>query len=66
MNNLYYVFSKEKAIKLRKMGFSIKVRKPNYKFPEYDMYGFEVTEKFKTAFKQVTGCDIKVMVNDEK
>ena len=55
-NKLYYVFSKAKAIKLREMGFNIVVRKPNYQYPEYDMYGFENTSAFKKAFEEVTGC----------
>lgn len=53
---LYYVFSKAKAIKLREMGFRIIVRKPNYQFPEFDMYGFEYTPDFRKAFEEVTGC----------
>ena len=53
---LYYVFSKAKAITLREMGFQIKERKPNYQFPEFDMYGFEDTQDFRKAFEEVTGC----------
>lgn len=56
MNKLYYVFSKAKAIKLREKGFKIVVRKPNYQYPEYDMYGFENTLAFRKAFEEVTGC----------
>ena len=55
-NKLYYIFSKEKAIKLREKGFRIIVRKPNYQYPEYDMYGFENTPDFQKAFEEVTGC----------
>lgn len=53
---LYYVFSKAKAIKLREKGFDIVVRKPNYQYPEYDMYGFEDTPAFRKTFEEVTGC----------
>lgn len=53
---LYYVFSKSKAIKLREKGFDIAIRKPNYQYPEYDMYGFEDTPDFRKAFEEVTGC----------
>lgn len=53
---LYYVFSKAKAIKLREKGFSIVIRKPNYQYPEYDMYGFADTPEFRNAFEEVTGC----------
>ena len=55
-NKLYYVFSKTKAIKLREMGFEIKNRRPNYHYPEFDMYGFEDTPAFRKAFEEVTGC----------
>ena len=55
-DKLYYVFSKDKAIKLREKGFKIVVRKPNYQYPEFDMYGFENTPDFKKAFEEVTGC----------
>ena len=55
-NKLYYVFSKAKAIKLREMGFRIEKRKPNFQYPEYDMYGFEDTPDFRKAFEEVTGC----------
>ena len=55
-NKLYYVFSKAKAIKLRELGFKIVERKPNYQYPEFDMYGFENTPDFKKAFEEVTGC----------
>lgn len=55
-NKLYYVFSKSKAIKLRERGFKIVVRKPNYQYPEYDMYGFEDTPAFREVFEEVTGC----------
>lgn len=55
-NKLCYVFSKEKAIKLRERGFRIKERKPNFQFPEFDMYGFEDTPDFRIAFREVTGC----------
>lgn len=54
-----YVYSKQKAIRLRKMGFPIIVRKPNHQFPEYDMYGFEATEEFLRAFENITGCKKK-------
>ena len=53
---IYYVFSKTKAIKLREMGFDITVRKPNYQYPEFDMYGFEDTPAFRESFEKVTGC----------
>ena len=55
-DKLYYVFSKAKAIKLREMGFKIIERKPNYQFPEFDMYGFEYTPEFQKAFEEITGC----------
>ena len=55
-DKLYYVFSKDKAIKLRENGFKIVVRKPNYQYPEFDMYGFENTPDFKKAFEEITGC----------
>lgn len=54
--NLYYVFSKSKAIKLREMGLKIIERRPNFQYPEYDMYGFEDTPCFRKAFEEVTGC----------
>lgn len=53
---LCYVFSKNKAIKLREMGFRIVKRRPNFQYPEYDMYGFEDTPDFRKAFEEVTGC----------
>ena len=55
-NKLCYVFSKAKAIKLREMGFRIVNRKPNFQYPEFDMYGFEDTPYFRKAFEEVTGC----------
>lgn len=55
-SKLYYVFSKSKAIKLREKGFDIVVRKPNYQYPEFDMYGFEDTTAFRKSFEEVTGC----------
>ena len=55
-NKLCYVFSKAKAIKLREMGFRIEKRRPNFQYPEYDMYGFEDTPDFRKAFEEVTGC----------
>lgn len=55
-NELCYVFSKNKAIKLRELGFKIVERKPNFQYPEYDMYGFENTPDFRKAFEEVTGC----------
>lgn len=55
-NKLWYVFSKAKATKLREMGFRIVERKPSYKFPEFDMYGFENTSEFQKAFKEVLTC----------
>ena len=53
---LCYVFSKGKAIKLRELGFRIVKRRPNFQYPEYDMYGFEDTPDFRKAFEEVTGC----------
>ena len=53
---LCYVFSKAKAIKLRELGFRIVSRRPNFQYPEYDMYGFEDTPYFRKAFEEVTGC----------
>lgn len=53
---LCYVFSKAKAIKLREKGFRIVKRRPNFQYPEYDMYGFEDTPDFRKAFEEVTGC----------
>ena len=55
-NKLCYVFSKAKAIRLREMGFRIEKRRPNFQYPEYDMYGFEDTPDFRKAFEEVTGC----------
>lgn len=55
-NKLYYVFSKAKAIKLRELGYRIVERKPNFQYPELDMYGFENTPDFRKAFEEVTGC----------
>ena len=55
-NKLCYVFSKSKAIKLREMGFRIEKRRPNFQYPEFDMYGFEDTPAFRKAFEEVTGC----------
>ena len=53
---LCYVFSKAKAIKLRELGFRIVKRRPNFMYPEFDMYGFENTPDFRKAFEEVTGC----------
>lgn len=53
---LCYVFSKAKAIELREKGFRIVKRRPNFQFPELDMYGFENTPDFRKAFEEVTGC----------
>ena len=53
---LCYVFSKAKAIELRELGFRIVKRRPNFKYPEFDMYGFEDTPGFRKAFEAVTGC----------
>ena len=53
---LCYVFSKAKAIELREKGFDIVKRRPNFKYPEYDIYGFENTPDFRKAFEEVTGC----------
>ena len=56
VDKLYYVFSKAKAIKLRELGFRIIERRPNYQFPEFDMYGFENTPDFQKVFAEITGC----------
>ena len=56
VDKLCYVFSKAKAIKLRELGFRIVKRRPNFKYPEFDMYGFENTPEFRKAFEEVTGC----------
>ena len=55
-NKICYVYSKAKAIILREKGFKIVSKKPNYKFPEFDMYGFENSPEFQKAFEEVTGC----------
>lgn len=53
-NNVYKVFSKSIAIKLRKKGFKIIKTEPNYKKPEFDVYFFADTPEFRKAFNEIT------------
>lgn len=52
-NNVYKVFSKSIAIKLRKKGFKIIKTEPNYKKPEFDVYFFRDTPEFRKAFNEI-------------
>ena len=65
-NKLVYVYSQSKAIKLREMGFRIVEQRPNYKYPKYDMYGFENTPAFQKAFSDVTGCKYIIYTGDKE
>lgn len=52
-NNIYKIFSRSIAIKLRKKGFKIIKTEPNYKKPEFDVYFFEDTSDFRNALNEI-------------
>lgn len=50
---LYPVFKKTNAMKLRDMGFEIRDASTNRRNPNYVIYYFEKTDKFVQAFNKI-------------
>ena len=48
------VYTKKIAYELRKLGFKILRVEPNPHKPEFDIYIFESTEDFESAFRKIT------------
>ena len=53
MKQLYPIFKKETAMKLRDMGFPIFDASTNRRNPNYVIYYFEKTDKFVQAFNKI-------------
>jgi hypothetical protein len=51
--NVYKIFKKSIAIKLRKKGFKVIKTEPNYKKPEFDVYFFEDTSEFRKVLNEI-------------
>lgn len=49
------IFSKKLALELRKRGCRIVSTEPNNYKPEFNVYIFEETEKFKKEFSEIAG-----------
>ena len=50
---LYPIFKKENAMKLKEMGFPIEDASTNKRNPNYVIYYFEQTDKFIKAFNEI-------------
>ena len=53
MKQLYPIFKKENAMKLKEMGFPIEDASTNKRNPNYVIYYFEQTDKFIKAFNEI-------------
>ena len=53
MKQLYPIFKRDNAIKLRNMGFPIFDASTNKRNPNYVIYYFEKTDKFLKAFDKL-------------
>ena len=51
--NLYPIFKRDNAMKLRDMGFEIRDASTNRRNPNYVIYYFEKTDKFVQAFNKI-------------
>ena len=49
------IFTKPLAYALRKLGYRIIKVEPNYNFPQYDVYTFEVSGNFIADFTTLSG-----------
>lgn len=52
-NNIQKIFTKKLALELRKRGFKIIGTEPNFKYPQFDVYLFEDTEKLRMAINDI-------------
>lgn len=50
------IFTKPLAFALRKLGYRIIKVEPNYKFPQYDVYTFEVSGNFYADFTRLSAA----------
>ena len=50
---LYPIFKRDNAMKLRNMGFPIFDASPNRRNPNYVIYYFEKTDEFVQAFNKI-------------
>ena len=53
MKQLYPIFKRDNAMKLRDMGFPIFDASTNRRNPNYVIYYFEKTDKFVQAFNKI-------------
>ena len=53
MKQLYPIFKRDNAMKLRDMGFPIFDASTNKRNPNYVIYYFEKTDKFVQAFNKI-------------
>ena len=51
--NIQKIFSKKLALELRRRGFKIIGTEPNYKYPQFDVYHFEKSEKLSEAIRDI-------------
>ena len=53
MKQLYPIFKKETAMKLKEIGFPIEDASTNKRNPNYIIYYFEKTDEFVQAFNKI-------------
>ena len=53
MKQLYPIFKRDNAMKLKEMGFPIEDASTNKRNPNYVIYYFEQTDKFIQAFNKI-------------